>query len=381
VTEAEWQASDDPAAMLTFLHHRAPRRKVLHFAAACIERRDTPRTKGRHAALAEAIRGYADGRATFDSLNTARRSFRTRSGAGYQDSPRGYLDWALLFPEMQNDADEVWSRNRESSGFLRCIVGNPFRTVKFDDTWLTANGGAVSRLARAIQEERSFDGLPVLADALEDAGCNSKPLLQHCRGRGPHVPGCWALDLLISRPRPRRSLVETWEHLDRRKWKMPRNREGEPHVPAKRPHPHDTGPSGFVLYKAGLNDYDLSNMTLPRTFFGRSWITRVRFVNTDLSQSWMCWNDFTDCDFSGADLSRCEMRASIFRRCTFNGADLRRADLRRSTFDGCEFTGARMKGAHADAVYGEQDLEYELSPEQIKEMRWSEDTGPEPDGG
>ena len=58
------------------------------------------------------------------------------------------------------------------------------------------NGRTVPRLARALYEERAFDRLPILADALEDAGCHHADLLAHCRGPGPHVRGCWVLDLV-----------------------------------------------------------------------------------------------------------------------------------------------------------------------------------------
>jgi uncharacterized protein YjbI with pentapeptide repeats len=76
------------------------------------------------------------------------------------------------------------------------------------------------------------------------------------------------------------------------------------------------------------------------------------------------------------------MRSSIFRRCRFVGAVLSKADLRRSSFEGCDFTGAILKGAKADEVYGEEyELEERLSEKQRKSMKWSEDPGPEPDGG
>jgi len=54
----------------------------------------------------------------------------------------------------------------------------------------------VARLARAIYEEGRCGDLPILADALEDAGCTDADILEHCRSAGPHVRGCWLLDLL-----------------------------------------------------------------------------------------------------------------------------------------------------------------------------------------
>jgi hypothetical protein len=86
---------------------------------------------------------------------------------------------------------------------LRDILGNPFRPVGFDSTWLTEN---VLGLARALYEKRELPsgqldntGFAVLADALEEAGCTNPDILAHCRGSGPHVRGCWVLDLLLGK--------------------------------------------------------------------------------------------------------------------------------------------------------------------------------------
>jgi hypothetical protein len=64
---------------------------------------------------------------------------------------------------------------------------------------LAWNDDTVPKLAQAIYEERAFDRLPVLADALEDAGCTNEDLLVHLRGPGPHLRDCWALDLLLGK--------------------------------------------------------------------------------------------------------------------------------------------------------------------------------------
>src|SRR5262245_53062700 len=79
---------------------------------------------------------------------------------------------------------------------LRCLVGNPFRTVTLDRSWLTSN---VVDLAQTIYDERAFDRLPILADALMDAGCDNEEVLAHCRSEGPHVRGCWPVDLILGK--------------------------------------------------------------------------------------------------------------------------------------------------------------------------------------
>ena len=63
--------------------------------------------------------------------------------------------------------------------------------------WLDWNSGLVQRLARLLHDEGRFDEMPILADALEDAGCDDPRLLDHLRGPGPHARGCWALDVLL----------------------------------------------------------------------------------------------------------------------------------------------------------------------------------------
>jgi hypothetical protein len=84
------------------------------------------------------------------------------------------------------------------SGLLRDIVGSAVRPA-IQGAWLSSYGGTVRGLAEAIYEERAFDRLPILADALEEAGCTDEALLGHLRGPGPHVMGCWALDLILGK--------------------------------------------------------------------------------------------------------------------------------------------------------------------------------------
>jgi len=79
------------------------------------------------------------------------------------------------------------------SNLIRDIFGNPFRSIFVDSTWLTPT---VVAIATAIYEDRAFDRLPILADALEEAGCTNADVLLHCRQPGEHVRGCWVVDLV-----------------------------------------------------------------------------------------------------------------------------------------------------------------------------------------
>jgi hypothetical protein len=84
----------------------------------------------------------------------------------------------------------------QQADLTRCVFGNPFRPVTFFPSWLTPT--AVG-LARGIYDARAFDRLPILADALQDAGCEDQQLLAHCRGGGPHVRGCWVVDGVLGK--------------------------------------------------------------------------------------------------------------------------------------------------------------------------------------
>jgi hypothetical protein len=79
--------------------------------------------------------------------------------------------------------------------FVHDVVGNPFRPV-IDAGWRMQK---VMHLARAIYAERAFDRLPILGDTLEDAGCTAQGILNHLRDSGPHVRGCWALDMALGK--------------------------------------------------------------------------------------------------------------------------------------------------------------------------------------
>jgi hypothetical protein len=83
-----------------------------------------------------------------------------------------------------------------ASRLVRCILGNPFRPATLDPNWKTST---VLALARGIYDERAFDRLPILADALQDAGCDNEEMLSHCRGDGPHARGCWVVDLVLGK--------------------------------------------------------------------------------------------------------------------------------------------------------------------------------------
>ncbi len=107
--------------------------------------------------------------------------------------PAAYL---LVGERVRQRTDEV---NARACNLVREVFGNPFRPPGIDPAWLTWNHGAVRHIAESIAATGDFTDLPILGDALEDAGCCHEELLQHLRSGTAHAPGCWALDAVLGR--------------------------------------------------------------------------------------------------------------------------------------------------------------------------------------
>jgi hypothetical protein len=108
---------------------------------------------------------------------------------------------AAVAAEIGSDRGQSWDvaweqANQQYANFFRCVFGTPFRPVTVDPIWHTST---VVALATGIYAERAFDRMPILADALEEVGCDSADILSHCRGDEPHVRGCWVIDLLLGK--------------------------------------------------------------------------------------------------------------------------------------------------------------------------------------
>jgi hypothetical protein len=102
------------------------------------------------------------------------------------------------------EGDAIAEKAVEPRGDIECelvreIFCNPLRPLSVDPSWLRWNGGTVASMAQAIYEDLTFEMMPVLADAIEEAGCTEAAILDHCRGPGPHVRGCWVVDLLLQK--------------------------------------------------------------------------------------------------------------------------------------------------------------------------------------
>jgi hypothetical protein len=188
MTEAKWLACTDPEAMRQFVRDSTSERKrVLYLAAWC--RCSRPVVRDRHSLEAvEVGERYADGL-------VAREDFRHAGSAAFL---------VQFVPTLMGGHHRA--HHPEYAQLLRDVVGNPFRPVVLSPAWLTWNEATVARLAQAAYDERELPSgelnnarLAVLADALEEAGCTDADILCHLRGPGPHVRGCWPVDLCLGK--------------------------------------------------------------------------------------------------------------------------------------------------------------------------------------
>ena len=126
---------------------------------------------------------------------------------------------------------------------------------------------------------------------------------------------------------------------------------------------------------------NLQNLTLPRILINRTGLSHVSFAGSDLYESFMCRDDFENCDFTLANLSKCDMRASRFVKCKFRNANLQGADFRMAELTGCEFSDANMTGTIFDDTITYKSLLNKLSDSQKRVICWAPHAGPEPPGG
>jgi len=225
MTEVEWLICDNVKSMLRVLRGRADERKLRLFAVAgCRSVWSLVQGMDGQRAL-ETAEGYADGAVTqhemitaYVSTNTLINVIRSQSRNVHQD-PKAFAllavlrgtstglcfygrDWEYETYDPYQCASDVAEYVEKGSAWgkkgdtLRDIFGNPFRPVAFDTAWRTDTAVA---LATQMYESRDFGAMPILADALQDAGCDSDDILSHCRGPGPHVRGCWVVDLVLGK--------------------------------------------------------------------------------------------------------------------------------------------------------------------------------------
>ena len=221
MTEVEWLQCDHPGTLMQGRRGwRRTTRKLRLLACACYRRIWPLLPKACRTAIEVAER-HADGEATNDELHAMQpakpptvqvggpKSDFLDCGVHYAAAPsRDFRSWATTALAFAAMAVAEGGTKREVEVLAQChlareILGNPFRPVTVSPGWLTTT---VTKIASAAYGEPAlpsgeFDTarLGVLADALEDAGCQDAELLGHLRHSGPHVRGCWAVDLLLGK--------------------------------------------------------------------------------------------------------------------------------------------------------------------------------------
>ncbi|MDY3558225.1 hypothetical protein R5W23_003649 [Gemmata sp. JC673] len=219
MTEAEWLTCTDPQLMLDYLASIPTDRKLRLFACACCRRRGDLLIEPHHVRILQVAEALADGRADLESLRAEREHLFARDYAlwaathedPYRAAVAGSRDIAIYAGQdgyavagevavlEQNTVavDAAYeAESVEQTSFLRDIFRNPFRPIAINPRWLTPD---VRTLAEGIYAEKAFDRMPILADALQDAGCDNDDILNHCRQPGEHVRGCWVVDLLLGK--------------------------------------------------------------------------------------------------------------------------------------------------------------------------------------
>jgi hypothetical protein len=221
--EQDWLAGADVSVLRKYLARRATRRKLRLFACACLRRLDHLLDE-RHRRALQAYERFADGFLSGAELVEEARSVRSdiaglvRGRSRAEEANRGvaWLLQALQAPASSADAVRFavahcrivaewvggWgldAENKAQCDLFRDLFGNPFRPSPVRPEWTAWSGGTLARMAQNIYDERAFAELPVLADALEEAGCDDAQILSHCREPGEHVRGCWVLDALLGR--------------------------------------------------------------------------------------------------------------------------------------------------------------------------------------
>jgi hypothetical protein len=194
------------------------RRKARLFACGCCRQMWPHVHDARLRNAVEVAERFADGNATAGELERARKGADIVKGShGYDEedpnaqrntvvamvvatadkSPSAAAGCMSLYPlPLAGYCGAEAEANALVCAILRDAFGNPFRPAPFNKRWRT---DTAITLARTMYDSRDFGAMPILADALQDAGCDSVEILNHCRGDSAHVRGCWAVDLVLGK--------------------------------------------------------------------------------------------------------------------------------------------------------------------------------------
>ncbi len=139
----------------------------------------------------------SDAAAFYHAVEAARYLFESEDSAPRlaEESLRHGRE-SVWYSDYSHDHKQVRAEEQAQCDLIREVIGSPFRKVRFLKKWRTDTAVA---LARQMYESREFSAMPILADALQETGCDNEDVLNHCRGPGPHVRGCWVVDLVLGK--------------------------------------------------------------------------------------------------------------------------------------------------------------------------------------
>jgi hypothetical protein len=221
MSDTEWLASDSPMLMLQALQGRVSERKLRLFGVACCRRFWDQMWHERSRRMIELIERFADGRATAEEIERIEQEAEAADGDDRDRGLAGSAAWVLTGEDARNAAEIIeqvttgWAAELAADfgdpeetaeqeeraahvALLHDIFGDTLRPPAFDAASL-ASRDAVRRLASLIYEERLFEHMPLLGDALAAAGCADEEVLSHCRSDAEHARGCWVVDAILGK--------------------------------------------------------------------------------------------------------------------------------------------------------------------------------------
>jgi hypothetical protein len=206
MTEHEWLTATEPDPMVEFLRKTTCDRKLRLFAVACLRRIWHLLREQQDRKTVELAERIADGTITEPEAEAA-RSIRGGYAVHHVVFSRAWASARFSAANASaavSDSDQTVRAERyQQAAILRHIIGSPFRPITLSPTWRSST---VTSLAQTVYDDRHmpsglFDNqrMDILADALEDAGCDIPEILDHCRSGGEHVRGCWVVDLVLGK--------------------------------------------------------------------------------------------------------------------------------------------------------------------------------------
>ncbi|VTR93233.1 Uncharacterized protein OS=Sorangium cellulosum (strain So ce56) GN=sce5710 PE=4 SV=1 [Gemmata massiliana] len=222
MTEAEWLAVTDPTQMLELLQNKASDRKLRFLACYTFSRWRSQEIRLQGVAefsfAIDIAERMTDGQVAPEELAAARHQLdewmshwsggevalngwslcnaATAPQAPPEDVSGALMGYRWLMQFMSQAEGRSSIEEIAQAALLAELFGAPFRSLSANPSWITTD---VLALAKGIYQEKAFDRMPILADALQDAGCGNAEVLDHCRGPGPHVRGCWVIDLVLGK--------------------------------------------------------------------------------------------------------------------------------------------------------------------------------------